>query len=242
MKKLLSALMASAVVLATSSGVAHAAVAQMVDVEIQGTNYAGAGVITNGFDSFAFNLVAGAGSGKSVAVFGHEASGAFFFPTFNYSNDASTAIGVSSGTSSAMALTSYANLYDGYMNANSAMSLSLSGLDANKNYELVVYSQREIGQTTTLSINGTQVISNASNLSALTQATAGNSLNGNYALITSGLTSNGSGVLSFTYQGQIDGFQVKELPVPEPASVVLLGIGGLLGSYRMRRSREQAAA
>jgi len=45
------------------------------------------------------------------------------------------------------------------------------------------------------------------------------------------------------YQAQINGFQIKELEsVPEPASMVLLGVGGLLGAFGLRRSREKRAA
>lgn len=238
MKMLLKPLAVSAMVLLAGSNIAHAAVAQMVDVEINGNQYKGSGVLTNGKDKFTYNGISG--TNETAEVIGYESTGATFDATLTYTANASTAI-TDLGGSSAMAGTTNKNLYDGYMNAYTTQTVTIGGLDASKNYEMVVYAQREVGQATSLKINGSQVISNASDLSALTQATAANSYNGNYAYI-SGLTSNASGELSFTYQGQISGLQVKQLPVPEPASVVLLGVGGLFGAFGLRRNREKAVA
>jgi hypothetical protein len=245
MKKIMSALVASAVVLATSSGVAHAGVGQMVNIDIQGGFFPSSKhgpILTNGFDRYTTYADPTSGTYDDTVV---EATGTRTDGTITYGLDAMTAINPGDPIhplSSAMGSGEFKKLFDGYMNSDLGDTISLRGLDANKKYQLVVYAQKEKGETTSLFINSSQVINNFSNLSSLTQATAGNALNGNYALINTGLTSTAAGVLNFTYQGQINGFQVKELPVPEPASVVLLGIGGLLGSYRLRRSREQAAA
>lgn len=251
MKKALGALVVSGLLLTAGGGVAKADVGQMVDIDIQGgyLENDGAGpILTNGWDYYSSYADPSGGSYRTYIV---ESNGDDHRGYFTYSLDAMTAINpdapiVEDRKSSAMAGTDYKKLYDGYMNADSEMTLSVSGLDANKSYEMVVYSQREIGQSTSLYINGSQVISNASDLTTLTQATTANGLDGNYALITSGLTSDNSGVLSFTYQGQINGFQVKELgdvqATPEPASVALLGIGGALFSlFRSRKSRAIAA-
>ena len=108
MKKLISALMASAVVLAASGGVAHAAVGQMVDIDIQGNSYSGSGKLTNGHDQFITHV---SGTNETVGTIVFESSGGIGFGTFNYTADSSSAI--SDLGSSTMAGTTFKNLYDG---------------------------------------------------------------------------------------------------------------------------------
>jgi hypothetical protein len=232
MKKLMSAFMAYAVVLATSSGVAHAAVRQMVDVDVNGSQYGGSGKLTNGHDQFRSNHISG--TDEEAFLTGYEATGTMFDATITYTANSSTAITALVG-SSYMAGTSYKRLYDGYMTAVTPQNITISGLDPNSTYNMVVYAQREYGldKVTYTNINNTQVLYSA------TSNSTGLLYGVNYAMIN-GLTSDGSGNLTFSYQGQISGLQVQA--VPEPASVVLLGVGGILGAYRMRKTRENEAA
>ncbi|RXK87835.1 PEP-CTERM sorting domain-containing protein [Chlorobaculum sp. 24CR] len=239
MKKILSALAVSAVVLMGSSGVAKAAVGDIIDLDIQGSTYAGSGpVLTNGYDYYPYSISSATGEANKRITYAVSPT-ADATARLTYTTNASTAIS-NIGGSSAMQSQPTEYLFDGYMTGNPgvANSISFSSLDPNQSYKLVVYSQAESGTTATLKINGTQVINNVgSGLTSLTEATAGNSLLGNYAVIN-GLTTNASGVLAFTYQGQISGLQVEA--VPEPASVMLLGVGGLL--FGLRRNRQKAVA
>jgi len=242
MKKLVLSLVASAVVLIGSSGVAKAAVGDMMNISIQGNTYSGTGELTNG-NYLLWTQVSGTSETVPSYVAHAGAGGGYNFAgPFYYTADSSSAIKDIGGASSTMSGTSYAAMYDGYMSATDARTITLTGLDANKNYEMAVYAQRESGVTTYMKINDSQVLYDVdSNSNLITPGV-------NYALITTGLTSNGSGQLSFAYQGNLSGFQVKELgnppvpSVPEPASAMLLGVGGIVGSFVLRRSREKAVA
>jgi hypothetical protein len=241
MKKVIAAFMASAGMLLSGSNLAHAALGDVIDLEVQGSTFAGHGpVLTNGHDLYQYSISSATGeAGKMLVYYGSD--GGMKVTSFSYTTNASTAIS-NIGGSSAMQSTPYAFLFDGYMTGNPGVTntISFSFLDANTTYKLVVYSQAEVGTTASLKINDTLVINNTlSGLGALTEATAGNSYLGNYAVVD-GLKTNGSGVLSFSYEGQISGLQLQA--VPEPASAVLLGVGGLVGALGLRRSREKSVA
>lgn len=230
MKKILSALAVSVVVLAASGGVAKADVGQMIDFDVNGSQYGGSGLLTNGFDEFKSNHISG--TDEDAFLTGYEATGAEFDAMVTYTASSSTAITSLVG-SSYMAGTSYKKLYDGYMTAVTTQTITIGGLDANSSYTMAVYAQREYGtdKVTYLDINGSRVLySPTSNSTDLVDGV-------NYAIIN-GLTSDASGNLTFNYKGQMSGLQVEA--VPEPASVMLLGVGGLL--FGLRRNREKAVA
>ncbi len=127
------------------------------------------------------------------------------------------------------------------------LTVSISGLVANQDYKLYVYTQSENTLTNNygkdqyldLTINATQHLTQTINSSASTdhfvagqnylygiyKADAGGNLN----IVASPLNSSIS---------VINGLQVAA--VPEPATVALLGVGGLLTAVKTRRVRKKS--
>ena len=237
MKKIVYGVMAFAMVFLGRAESAHAAVGDIIAVDVNGAGfYHGVGELTNGA-TVHWATISGAQTGGGLLNADltvsrsngtYDASGAV---TLAYSADASTSI--DSFAASTFYNTPQQGLFDGYMTSSVGSShLNFAGLDASKIYQLAVYSQVETNNPSALSINGTQVITNA-------HSTASTLLSGTNYFIINGLTSSGSGALNLTYGGRISGFQLKEVssPAPEPSTIVLMGIGGLLFAvFSLRKS------
>ena len=142
-----------------------------------------------------------------------------------------------------------AALMRGYVYSASprAITVSISGLVANQDYKLYIYTQSENtkannygkGQYLDMTINATQHLTQTINsdgtlnhfvvgqnyLYGIYKADAGGNLN----IVTSPL---------YGSKAVIDGLQVAA--VPEPATVALLSVGGLLGAVKAKRLRRKS--
>lgn len=130
-----------------------------------------------------------------------------------------------------------APLFGGYAYTLGSSNFSFQGLNDKTAYTLYVYTQSEqSGETLALTpITGSGTISNGG-VSLQSDATkSAFSTNQNYLTITNAHSS--GGVLSFNFspgvigsdnQGNINGIQLYSAPAPEPSTIALMGMGGLL--------------
>jgi hypothetical protein len=148
------------------------------------------------------------------------------------------------GSTSTFTATPVANLMGAYISAKaptySPVTVSLAGLAPSANYELVLYSAANAGagnaRTTDFTVNGNMLSSAWDGLTSTLSPGV------DYVEYT-GATSDALGNLVITFsgvgtaEGDLNGFQLVPVPVPEPSTFALVGAGmALLLGYNRRKA------
>jgi hypothetical protein len=190
----------------------------------------------NGINSTALPLMNSAGINTSVTMTIATDGGSYDANEPNWGN---TSAFTTAGSP-------YSNLMQDLIYANKSGTITLSGLAASATYQLVLYNAGDqnvgAGRASAFTVNG------------VTQTSV---WNGTSATLTAGLSyvdfasamSDGSGNLVITFgpgsiggvlssEGDLDGFQIMAAGVPEPASLALLGVAGMMFfGWRRRLAR-----
>jgi hypothetical protein len=143
----------------------------------------------------------------------------------------------STGNGCLMSATSFAPLMCDYIYrfTGEVATLTLSGLTPGAAYDLILYAMaNEEGRVTDYTVDGVTKSVTAGAASGLVLST-------NYTEFTGTVAANG--VLSFTFggpsEGNLDGLQLTQTvtthPLPEPATLALLGLGLAAAGYQRRK-------
>ena len=134
----------------------------------------------------------------------------------------------------------YENLMSGYTSTGSLKTMTFTGLEKNKEYGLFVYTQGSVeskAQELTITATGSQTVTEKTNPNSQISTLIDGQ---NY--IQMNAFSDGAGVLKVSYSSINDTAIINAIQLsstahaPEPASMVLLSVGGLLAAGRLRKN------
>ena len=193
--------------------------------------YSGKGAVLGATGDY-WNIETGISSGPTALLDSKKNSSGI---SFAYSGTAAGNIGPTS-PSNGFNGTPYAKLMSDYISVQPGHTglLIFNGLKSGVTYTLYVYSQGVVGSNNGLIVNG---------VSAITNNAGASSFDATNLYVTSFTASGTSKTITFDdpgtnsrSRGLINGLQLST-PVPEPSSVALVGIGGLLlVAFQLKRS------
>lgn len=132
------------------------------------------------------------------------------------------------------------DLFSGYLatDGESTSIFTFQNLEAGT-YDLYVYSQKDINTSGGLQFTANGVSGSLTNNGTLTSLVEG----ANYLKTSVVVSDAGTLAISIAKNSQINGIQLLQTSTaPEPASMVLLGIGGVLAAARFRRKNSEASS
>ena len=173
----------------------------------------------------------------------NNSGGSLYYSTgISYSSGASISYSVTENHGINASATSFTGndqgLFTGWLSTDVSNTgiFNFTGLSQGT-YSLYVYSQVDKTITSRLSLSGNASgsITNTGDLTGLTNSGD----NKNYMVQTVSVGSNGLLDIGIGNNNQINGFQLKQLtsgaPVPEPASILLISLGGFFIAFRLRK-------
>ncbi len=233
MKKILYGVMIIVLALASKAQTANAAVGDLINIKASGSTYTGVGAGIGTINQTWNNMLDG-----SMVLSNGVVSGV----TFDF-----TATGLTTITNSVdrgFNGTINNNLMNAYIYSGIAQTMTFTGLDPFATYDLTVYSQSEkvpVPPTQKLKITANG-ITTTSLASVGTNSTFVSGTN----YLQQSVTADRNGILYITYapgigttKSVVNALQLLETsaPVPEPARLILMGVGCLFVVFYLRKSQ-----